>query len=95
MATKNEPGAFDCYANAEPDEPMFVLLARDEKAPDLVREWVLRRRAADPEKRDDAKEQEALRCAVEMEAWRARNDQTGRCPDCRLRDGHRAGCHAA
>lgn len=29
MGTKNNPGAFDCYANAEPDEPMFVLLARD------------------------------------------------------------------
>jgi len=28
MATKKNPGEFDCYANAGPDEPMFVLLAR-------------------------------------------------------------------
>lgn len=33
MGTKNNPGAFDCYANAEPDEPMFVLLGRDKHAP--------------------------------------------------------------
>ena len=29
MATKNNPGKFDCYTNAEPDEPMFILLGRD------------------------------------------------------------------
>jgi hypothetical protein len=29
MGTKSNPGPFDCYAKAEPDEPMFVLLARD------------------------------------------------------------------
>lgn len=39
MGTKNCPGKFDCYANAEPDEPMFVLLGRDESAADLVDEW--------------------------------------------------------
>lgn len=39
MATKDNPGKFDCYANALPDEPMFVLLARDELAPSLVRLW--------------------------------------------------------
>ena len=26
MGTKNNPGKFDCYANAKPDEPLFVLL---------------------------------------------------------------------
>ena len=26
---KENPGRFDCYANALPDEPMFVLLARE------------------------------------------------------------------
>ena len=25
MGTKNEPGEFDCYAAAEPDEPMFII----------------------------------------------------------------------
>jgi hypothetical protein len=39
MGTKNNPGEFDCYRNAEPDEPMFVLLARDALAPFLVSIW--------------------------------------------------------
>lgn len=39
MGTKNKPGKFDCYANAEPDEPMFVLLARDQMAGFLTSIW--------------------------------------------------------
>lgn len=39
MGTKNNPGMFDCYANALPDEHMFILLARDITAPDLVDAW--------------------------------------------------------
>ncbi len=39
MGTKNNPGAYDCYANAEPDEPMFILLARDLTAEFLVAAW--------------------------------------------------------
>lgn len=39
MGTKNNPGKFDCYASAEPDEPMFVLLARDPSAPWLTVAW--------------------------------------------------------
>lgn len=40
MGTKANPGEFDCYESAAPDEPMFVLLARDdENAPDRVEEW--------------------------------------------------------
>lgn len=39
MATKNDPGKFDCYAAAAPDEPIFVLRADDELAPILVRLW--------------------------------------------------------
>jgi hypothetical protein len=32
MGTKNQPGKFDtCYANADPDEPMFVLLGKLEE----------------------------------------------------------------
>ena len=52
MGTKNHPGAFDCYANADPDEPMFVLLGRDRHAAGLVRLWALLRAKAgeDPEK---------------------------------------------
>lgn len=67
MGTKNNPGAFDCYANAHPDEPMFVLLGRDKHAAGLIRLWAIFR-ARDGE--DDAKVQEALACARAVEAWR-------------------------
>lgn len=75
MGTKNDPGDFDCYANAEDDEPMFVLLARDPDAPFLVRTWAtLRadRKMNSPEGYEgmDAKEEEARACATAMEAWR-------------------------
>lgn len=43
MGTKSNPGAFDCYANAEPDEPMFILLGRDRHAPTLVWLWSMMR----------------------------------------------------
>lgn len=39
MTTKNNPGQFDCYEKAAPDEPMFILLARDPVAPALVEAW--------------------------------------------------------
>ena len=39
MGTKNNPGKFDCYTNALPDEPIFVLLARDPNFNKLVRKW--------------------------------------------------------
>ncbi len=39
MGTKNNPGDFDCYANAAPNEPMFILLGRDPHAGDAVRLW--------------------------------------------------------
>lgn len=39
MGTKNNPGEFDCYQAAEPDEPYFMLLARDPLAPILVGLW--------------------------------------------------------
>ena len=78
MGTKNNPAPFDCYANAEPDEPMFVLLARDESAPALVRSWVQqrRRRKGWPAGQHDAKALEALACADAMEAWRSGSQDT-------------------
>ena len=39
MGTKNNLGKFDCYAHAEPDEPIFVLLARDPLAGFLTSIW--------------------------------------------------------
>lgn len=67
MGTKNSPGEYDCYANAEPDEPMFVLLARDPLAAYLVRIWASARAWT---RGEDAKTQEARRCADAMDAWR-------------------------
>jgi hypothetical protein len=39
MGTKANPGRFDCYAKARPDEQIFVLLERDPLAPFLVSIW--------------------------------------------------------
>ncbi len=39
MGSKLSPGAYDCYSAAEPDEPMFFLLARDLTAEFLVAAW--------------------------------------------------------
>lgn len=74
MGTKNNPGDFDCYANANPDEPMFVLLARDENAPWVVEQWCAAYfekigDAATPEQIDKLHEAEA--CAESMRRWRA------------------------
>lgn len=80
MGTKNNPGSYDCHAAAEPDEPMFVLLARDPIAPLLVRNWVHMRmqqivqgiKPNTPEQM--AKISEALKCADEMDLfWRRKN----------------------
>jgi len=73
MSTKNNPGNYDCYANAEPDEEMFVLLARDAFAPDLVRAWAANRRLqiqrGKKPQEDMAQVDEALACAAKMERW--------------------------
>ena len=74
MGTKNNPGQFDCYANAQPDEPMFVLLARDPCAAEAVRYWVHLRANSEKGIHGD-KALEALECADAMEAWKAENDR--------------------
>ena len=68
MGTKNNPSSFDCYANAAPDEPMFVLLGRDPIAPFLVGWWAGLKSTLDPEA-DEAKLKEALEVAHAMDAW--------------------------
>jgi hypothetical protein len=77
MGTKNEPGNFDCYGNAEPDEPMFILLARDMVAPEIVEAWaneraVLINDGVKP-KEDWAMVHEARECANKMRDWRKAN----------------------
>ena len=66
MGTKNNPGSFDCYANAEPDEPMFILLGRDPMAPSLVEAWAEYREANGEAM---GKVDEAKRCARSMREW--------------------------
>ncbi len=68
MATKNNPGEYDCYANAEPDEPMFILLARDKHAPTLIWLWAAMR-AIDGESQE--KITEAHQCIAAMLDWQA------------------------
>lgn len=66
MGTKNNPGAYDCYANAHPDEPMFVLLGRDKFGASLVELWAAAREA-DAEKPDKVTESRDVVAA--MKNW--------------------------
>lgn len=71
-----------CYDAAMPDEPMFVLLARDESSPKLVRQWAAIRQSLisaglKPES-DQAQIDEALALADRMEAWRREADEAWR-----------------
>jgi hypothetical protein len=72
LFSKNNPGKWDCYAKARPDEPMFVLLARDPLAPPLVRRWAAEQRLKEGGG-DQRKIDEALACADAMNEWRSAN----------------------
>lgn len=82
MGTKLNPGKFDCYDAALPDEPMFVLLARDEDAAALVEEWCNRKMrritlgGTKDTPRRRAKIDEAWTCAREMRLWKRENPST-------------------
>jgi hypothetical protein len=80
MGTKENPAAFDCYGNAKPDEPMFILLARDVTAPEIVEQWAIRRMnlisgGLKPES-DRAMVDEARECANAMRRWRYMHEAT-------------------
>ena len=85
MSTKQETGAYDCYANLLPDEPYFLLMARDPDAQWAVREWASRREAAinagtRPES-DREKVREAFEVERQMVRWQRENaGQSGRQP---------------
>jgi len=72
MGTKNNPSKFDCYKEADPDEPIFILLARDTIAPRIIKKWTDKRIAIGKNKRDDPQIVEALKCAEAMEKWHSR-----------------------
>jgi hypothetical protein len=84
MGTKNNPGKYDCYANALPDEPMFVLLARDPDFERLVNLWADRReadvRCGNRPPSDMALVQEARMCAIKGAGWRFDNNGRWRSP---------------
>ena len=84
MGSKNEPGQYDCYANAMPDEPMFVLLARDPAAPELVEAWANGRlydmAVGKRPQSDMAMVEEAQDCAKKMRAWRTASNGAWRNP---------------
>lgn len=84
MGSKNKPGDFDCYGNALPDEPMFILLARDPRAPDLVEAWAGARiydiATGKRPQGDMAMVEEAQQCAKNMRSWRKANDGAWRKP---------------
>ena len=76
MATKNNPGPHDCYAKAEPDEPMFILLGRDPHAATLVWLWAVLREIkasglndTESQVKELVKVKEARECAVSMIEW--------------------------
>jgi len=77
MGTKNNPGLHDCYAKAEPDEPIFVLLARDPAAPHAIEQWANDRAAMIFAKQKPESDRpmiaEARECAEAMRAWRKTN----------------------
>lgn len=62
-----------CINQAHPDEPVFVLRANDEQAPDIVRAWAVTYRAAKGPNITEAqkrKADEALQLADRMAAWK-------------------------
>lgn len=76
MGTKQKPSeAYDAYAIAMPDEPLFTLLARDTSAPGMVRQWAYERERAIvtglKPVTDRAMVTEAREIAAAMERWRA------------------------
>lgn len=84
MGTKNKPGEFDCYKSALPDEPMFVLLARDPDFERLVRDWAAQRQrqifCGERPDSDQRLVMEALECALDGARWRKNNLGAWRAP---------------
>lgn len=68
MGTKTNPGEFDCYAKALPDEPLFTLLARDKRAPGLIWLWAA---LTEMDGTEPEKAMEARQLVDDMIAWQA------------------------
>ena len=46
MATRTNPGEFNCHGRATDDKPTFTLVGRDPQAANLVRRWAHDRKAS-------------------------------------------------
>jgi len=68
MGTKQNAGQFDCMEKIAPDEPFFVLRAKDPIGVHVVRYWVEHAHAAGHEAENIM---EASICADDMDTWRA------------------------
>jgi hypothetical protein len=64
-------GTCSCFVKAQPDEPIFVLRAKDISAPMVVRSWA--GWLALMRTRDAPKVQEAVDLATKMEQWQRVN----------------------
>ena len=79
MSTKDKD---QCIKNAFEDEMLFVLMARDITAPQVIRHWVGLNKGKHPQ----AKLEEALACALKMEKQHQeitlRKSGIQLCPEC-------------
>lgn len=77
MGTTENPGKYDCYNKALPDEPKFTLLARDPDFARLINLWADKRMAdikcGDRPREDVHLVTEARNCALTGAEWRREN----------------------
>ena len=75
MGTRNNPGAFNCYAAALPDEEIFTVLARDPAMPATILFWVGERsRLGKIETEEDCiRLEQATEIARKARKWRQDN----------------------
>lgn len=66
-----------CLGRSQDDEPVFVLVARDKYASQMVRRWAL---TVETDHGESAKTLEAYELADRMEAWREAHGG-GKVPD--------------
>lgn len=67
-----------CLGRSAPDEPVFILVARDRTASKTVRFWA--QAAKDAGCQNEEKIAEAMRLATQMDDWRERHGG-GKVPD--------------
>lgn len=75
--TKANPNPNGCFARALPHEPMFILLARDQAAPEVIRHWAAQRQlmVLDGDLASHSEQiVDAMDSADTFERWRAEHD---------------------